>query len=141
MRYLFIVFLSTFLSLMTMAQQRPEVGRYSKVYTNGENLTVTITRVGSGEQHEVLVLINGADHSWDQKIFKAKANTATGQSRDFTTTWKGKNYTILSWKDGYYTLYLPMENIMENVQNPLKYQGVAFDNTPDRLLTAYLEQQ
>lgn len=123
---------------------RPEVGKYCKVYRDGEGLRVTITRIGKEKDNEVLIGIQGIDHSWDKKIFKAKV-TGYDDKLDYTISHNGKTYIIITYRGGYgsgYSIYLPKENNVEKTDRRLVYDE-AFSNEckPEWLLTEYLEQK
>lgn len=138
-----LLFCIVCLSATTMSQpaDNGETGRYCKKYNGGEGVIVTIMRIGDDKSNEALVAIEGVDHSWDRKIFKAKVNSYDNK-KDFTISVKGKSFTALTWRDGRYILMLPKENAIEQMEFYLAYsKDLSGECKPEWLLKEYKEQK
>jgi hypothetical protein len=147
-----LILTKLFLFLFTMAPlaqqsknaQRPEVGKYCKVYVDNENLQITMVRVGDRENNEILFEVIGIDHPFDKKIFKAKV-TEVDDRTNITIKYEGKDWIIASKKSGdigydNYVVYLPNKG-KKYSEFIITYSKELSNNCkPEYLLTAYLEQ-
>lgn len=141
--------LSGFISLNAMAQNRPEVGNVSKVYSGAEGLIITTCRLGPEKNNESLLKIEGVDHPWNGKIFKAKMrktknNSATNNfDIDYEIEWQGKNYNVLTYRttqNVFKAYMMPFGSLQ--VEHRLDYdQYGSSSSSPERLLTEFLEQK
>ena len=121
---------------------RPEVGRYCKVYRAGEGLKVLLLRVGTDSKNESLVALDGFDHPWDGKIFKASVVRADGR-QEFTIQNNGRPFVVLVFRERYgqSTLFVPKYGT-EEVERSLVYsEDLSAACKPDILLSQYLNQQ
>lgn len=121
---------------------RPEIGRYCKVYRAGEGLKVLLLRVGPEAKNESLVGLDGFDHPWDGKIFKASVARADGR-QEFTIYNNGRPFVILVFRERYgqSTLFVPKYGT-EETERPLNYsEDLSAECKPDILLSQYLNQQ
>ncbi|GAB3643418.1 hypothetical protein [Spirosoma arcticum] len=121
---------------------RPEIGRYCKVYRAGEGLKVVLLRVGPEAKNESLVAVDGFDHPWDGKIFKASVVKADGR-QEFTIQNNGRPFVILVFRERYgqSTLFVPKYGT-EETERPLSYsEELSANCKPDILLSQYLNQQ
>lgn len=124
------------------AEVRPEVGRYCKVYRAGEGLKVLLLRVGPDSKNESLVALDGFDHPWDGKIFKASVVKADGR-QEFTIQNNGRPFVVLVFRERYgqSTLFVPKYGT-EEVERSLVYsEDLSAGCKPDILLSQYLNQQ
>ncbi len=124
------------------ATARPEVGRYCKVYRAGEGLKVLLLRVGPESKNESLVALDGFDHPWDGKIFKASVTKADGR-QEFMIQNNGRPFVVLVFRERYgqSTLFVPKYGT-EETERPLIYsEDLSAECKPDILLSQYLQQQ
>lgn len=153
MKSILSVVLFSIISIYTMAQNktdRPEVGNVCKVYSGTEGLRITTCRVGAEDKNEALLGFSGVDHPWNGKIFKAKLKKFKNNSNsnnfniDYTIEWKGKQYTVLTFREGYsavFTAYMMPFGSLQ-VEHNLKYDEYGSSScSPERFLTEYLEQK
>lgn len=149
---LLAIFLSV-ISMYTMAQNkttRPEVGNVCKVYSGTEGLRITTCRLGAEDKNEALLGFSGVDHPWNGKIFKAKLKKFKNNSNsnnfniEYTIEWKGKQYNVLTFKEGYgsgFTAYMMPYGSLQ-VEHRLAYDEYGSSGcSPERFLTEYLEQK
>lgn len=137
-------------SLCAIAQnQRPEVGNVCKVYTGNEGLIITTARVGPEKNDEVLLKVEGVDHPWNGKIFKAKMTKRKSNSLnnnfdiDYEIEWEGKKYNVLTYRDQYsqFKAYMMPFGSLQ-VEHSLGYdKGNSSYCSSERLLTEFLEQK
>ncbi|MBX2920814.1 MAG: hypothetical protein KF746_01380 [Chitinophagaceae bacterium] len=135
---------------MAQNKPRPEVGKVCKAYTGAEGLKITTCRVGPEEKNEALLGFSDVDHPWSGKIFKAKMKKFKNNSNsnnfniDYSIEWKGKEYVVLTYRDGYgsgFTAYLMPFGSLQ-AEHKLAYNEYASQScSPERFLTEYLEQQ
>ncbi|AQG78726.1 hypothetical protein [Spirosoma montaniterrae] len=121
---------------------RPEIGRYCKVYRAGEGLKVLLLRVGPEARNESLVALDGFDHPWDGKIFKASVAKADGR-QEFTIQHNGRPFVVLVFRERYgqSTLFVPKYGT-EETERLLSYsEDLSAECKPDILLSQYLNQQ
>lgn len=121
---------------------RPEVGKYCKVYRAGEGLKVLLLRVGPESKNEALVALDGFDHPWDGKIFKASVVKADGR-QEFTIQNNGRPFVVLVFRERYgqATLFVPKYGT-EETERPISYsEELSATCKPDILLSQYLNQQ
>lgn len=139
---------TTLLSAPTLAQSkkpdaaRPEIGKYCKVYRAGEGLKVLLLRVGPESKNESIVALDGFDHPWDGKLFKATVVKADGR-QEFTIQNNGRPFVILVFREKYgqSTLFVPKYGT-EETERPLAYsEDLSVGCKPDILLSQYLNQQ
>lgn len=140
--------LAALLSLSAIAQTakpeapRPEIGKYCKVYRAGEGLKVLLLRVGPENKNESIVALDGFDHPWDGKIFKASVVKADGR-QEFTIQNNGRPFVALVFRERYgqSTLFVPKYGT-EETERPLSYsEELSANCKPDILLSQYLNQQ
>jgi hypothetical protein len=144
-----LIFLAFFTSAIQAQQiktsDRPEVGKYCKVYVDNENLQISMVRIGDRQNDEILFEVFGIDHPFDKKIFKAKV-TEVDDRTNITIKYEGKDWIIASKKgDGYsnqnFMVYLPNKG-KKNSEISITYSKELSNNCkPEYLLTAYLEQK
>ena len=146
-RLLIIGLLFILVSLTAFAQtkkadnSRPAVGKYCKVYRAGEGLKVYLLRIGPESNNETLVGLDGFDHPWDGKIFRAKVVTADGR-QEFTIQNNGRPFVVLVMRERYgqSTLFVPKYGT-EQPERPIAYsEQLSTDCKPDILLSQYLNQ-
>lgn len=121
---------------------RPEIGKYCKVYRAGEGLKVLLLRVGPESKNESIVALDGFDHPWDGKFFKASVVKADGR-QEFTIQNAGRPFVILVFREKYgqSTLFVPKYGT-EETERPLSYsEDLSAGCKPDILLSQYLNQQ
>lgn len=120
------------------AEERPEVGRYARVYKGGEGVTVVVLRIGPAEKNEALVQINGIDHPLDGVIRLHEVVFQGPGKYDYRTRAEGNTFTTLVQRNGLTELYV--KGIPETV--PVAYaEALSREVQPEHLLTAYLEQK
>ena len=149
MKHLAISFLaSLLLHLPVLAQSgkvtdnRPQVGKFCKLYRAGEGLIVSLVRIGPEANNETLIGFNGFDHPWNEKIFKAKVVTADGR-QEFTIQNNGRPWVVLVMRERYgqSTVFVPKYG-SEQVERPVAYsQELSGQCDPDIFLSQYLNQQ
>jgi hypothetical protein len=121
---------------------RPEIGRYCKVYRAGEGLKVLLLRVGPESKNESIVALDGFDHPWDGKLFKASVVKADGR-QEFTIQNNGRPFVILVFRERYgqSMLFVPRYGT-EETERPLVYsEDLSAECKPDILLSQYLNQK
>lgn len=147
-RLLIIGFLILLVSLTAFAQTkkpndgRSEVGRYCKVYRAGEGLKVSLIRIGPEANNEMLVGLDGFDHPWEGKIFRAKVVTADGR-QEFTIQNNGRPFVVLAMRERYgqSTLFVPKYGT-EQTERPISYsEELSGRCDPDIFLSQYLNQK
>ena len=152
-RFFLVSLIAGLLSLSALAQSktatvvrpnaaRPEIGKYCKVYRAGEGLKVLLLRVGPENKNESLVALDGFDHPWDGKIFKASVAKADGR-QEFTIQNNGRPFVVLVFRERYgqSTLFVPNYGT-EETERPLMYsEDLSANCKPDILLSQYLNQQ
>lgn len=140
--------MAALLSMPALAQTakpdaaRPEIGKYCKVYRAGEGLKVLLLRVGPESKNESIVALDGFDHPWDGKFFKASVVKADGR-QEFTIQNAGRPFVILVFREKYgqSTLFVPKYGT-EETERPLSYsEDLSAGCKPDILLSQYLNQQ
>lgn len=142
-------YLFTLLSMFAMAQNnnRPEMGKVCKAYSSDEGLYVVTCRIGAEANNEVLIGINGVDHPWNGKIFKAKVIKKTSISSsnadiDYKITDGSKEYNVLTYSStSGYTIYLKPFGNTKGVNRAVYNKYKSNDCDPEWLLTQYLNQQ
>jgi hypothetical protein len=126
-----------FTGTLALAQARPQVGKYAKVYKGSEGMYLTLVRIGPAENNEALLTIEGIDHPWDGKIMIAKAKKYPDKT-EYTIQVDGKDYVVFINRSGAGEVYL------QNGGNP-DYAYYDADRSrqviPEHFLTAYLKQQ
>ncbi len=125
-----------------MANSRPEVGKFCKLYRAGEGLIVSLVRVGPESNNEMLVGFNGFDHPWNEKIFKAKVVTADGR-QEFTIQNNGRPWVVLVLRERYgeSTVFVPKYG-SEQMERPVRYsQELSGQCDPDIFLSQYINQR
>lgn len=126
-----------FTGSLALAQARPQVGKYAKVYKGSEGLYLTVARIGPAENNETLLVIEGVDHPWDGKIFIAKTQKYPNKT-EYAIQVDGKDYVVFINRSGSGEVYL------QKIGNP---DHVYYDEDrskqviPEHFLTAYLKQQ
>ena len=148
MKYLISsILLSIILATTAMAQtkktgdNRPQVGKFCKLYRAGEGLIVSLVRVGPETNNEMLIGFNGFDHPWNETIFKAKVVTADGR-QEFTIQNNGRPFVVLVMRERYgqSTVFVPKYG-SEQVERPVSYsQELSAQCDPDIFLSQYLNQ-
>ncbi len=134
--------LSGFAQMPKKDANRPEVGKFCKLYRAGEGLIVSLVRVGADANNETLIGFNGFDHPWDGKIFKAKVVTADGR-QEFTIQNNGRPFVVLVMRERYgqSTLFVSKYGT-EQMERPISYsQELSGQCDPDIFLSQYLNQQ
>ena len=91
------------------------------MYRAGEGLKVLLLHVGPESKNESLVALDGFDHPWDGKIFKANVVRADGR-QEFTIQNNGRSFVFLVFRERYgqWTLFVPKYGI-EEVERLLVY--------------------
>ncbi|MBO0929748.1 hypothetical protein [Fibrella aquatilis] len=121
---------------------RPEIGKYCKVYRAGEGLKVLLLRLGPESKNESIVALDGFDHPWDGKFFKASVVKADGR-QEFTIQNNGRPFVVLVFRERYgqSTLFVPKYGT-EETERPIAYsEDLSAECKPDILLSQYLNQQ
>lgn len=121
-----------------VAQERPEVGKYARVYKGGEGVTVVVVRVGPLARNEALVQINGIDNPLDGKIRLHEVVNQGAGKYDYQTRSDGSLYNTLVMRNGLVELYA--KGLREAVQMTYS-EELSREVQPEHVLTAYLEQQ
>lgn len=137
------------ISMATMAQNnnRPEMGKVCKTYNGGEGLYIVTCRIGAESNNEVLIGINGIDHPWSGKIFKAKmikkSNISSSNvSIDYQITDGGKQYNVLTYSENSgFNIYLKPYASTQVAHRAGYDEGRSKDCDPEVLLTQYLAQK
>ena len=121
---------------------RPEIGRYCTVYRAGEGLKVLLLRIGPENKNESLVALDGFDHPWDGKIFKASVTKADGR-QEFMIQNNGRPFVVLVFRERYgqSTLFVPTYGTEETERSLVYSEDLSAECKPDILLSQYLQQQ
>jgi hypothetical protein len=126
-----------FTGTLALAQARPQVGKYAKVYKGSEGLYLTLVRIGPAENNETLVTIEGIDHPWDGKIMIAKAKRYPRKT-EYTIQVDGKDYVVFINRSGSGEVYLRKGGNPDHVYYD---EDRSRQVIPEHFLTAYLKQQ
>jgi hypothetical protein len=119
-----------------LAEDRPEIARYFKVYSGGEGTSVRTLRIGPQANQEAIVQIIGIDHKWDGRIHKMKIEP-TQRGRKYVTTADGQRYDVLVMDESGIDLNVPgMRTSTLSYDKALSAQG-----EPQHFLTEYLDQK
>lgn len=137
--FLSMVLLSGFLP--AVAGDRPPVGGYVQAYTGEENVVVYITRLGTPDKAEVLLVVSGIDSPLNGVVQKAKV-VNDGQGH--------RSYHVKSDKEEYEILRLDRSNgrlFMSVYPHGLNEYRVGYspdlsrDANAELLLTQWLDQK
>lgn len=120
-----------------LAQARPQVGKYAKVYKGSEGLYLTIVNIGPAENMEALLLIEGIDHPWDGKFMIAKAKKYSNKT-EYVIQVDGKDYVVFINRSGSGEVYLEKSGNPDHVAYNEEFSRQVI---PEHFLTKYLEQQ
>lgn len=117
------------------AQDRPEVADKVAAYSGEGGVKVWTLRIGSREENQALVQLEGADHDWNLKIQKMAVEKTNKDTRYYTTV-DGQKFVVLILQNGWGELYLPGEKreLTVNYDGVLSSQGNA-----QAFLTDYLQ--
>lgn len=122
---------------LALAQARPQVGKYAKVYKGSEGLYLTLVRIGPAQNNEALFVIEGIDHPWDGKIMVAKAKKYSNKT-EYAIQVDGGDYVVFINRSGSGEVYLKKSGNPDRVY----YDEERSKNViPEHFLTAYLKQQ
>ncbi len=75
-QFLATILFGFILNSTAMASERPEVGRYLKVYSGGDGVIVKVLRIGPRAANEALVQIIGIDDELDGRIRKVRVQVS-----------------------------------------------------------------
>lgn len=126
-----------FTGSIALAQARPQVGKYAKVYKGSEGLYLTLVRIGPVENNEALLTIEGIDHPWDGKIMIAKAKKYPKKTK-YAIQVNGKDYVVFINHSGSGEVYLRKSG---NPAHVYYDEDRSRQVIPEHFLTAYLKQQ
>ena len=120
---------------------RPEIGRYCKVYRAGEGLKALLLRIGPDSKNESLVALDGFDHPWDGKIFKASV-TKADERQEFMIQNNSRPFVVLVFRERYGqpTLFVPKYGTEETERLLVYSEDLSAGCKPDSLLSQYLQQ-
>lgn len=126
-----------FVNSIALSDERPEVGKYAKVYKGGEGLYVTVLRIGPREKEESLFLLEGVDHPFDGKVMVAK-KTRHNKKTEFTIQVNGKNYVVFIKRGSTVNyVYLGRHDDPTNVEYN---EALSRNIKPQHFLTRFLKQ-
>ncbi len=129
------------MSSTTMAQvtTSTEMGKVCKIYTGSDGLRVVMGRIGPEANNEMLVGIEGIDHPWSGKIFKAKVAKFDGKM-NISIDVDGKPWVLLTYRYDF-ILYLSKYGTEEQ-ERYLKYSdSLSAECKPEWLRADYLKQE
>lgn len=143
MKTISLIFFAAFscfaINVQGQVTNETEMGKVCKVYSGSEGLRVVMGRIGDEANNEMLIGIEGIDHPWSGKIFKAKV-TKFDSKMDITIEVDGKPWTLLTYRYDY-ILYLSKYG-NENPERRLKYSETSSqDCKPEWLRADYLKQE
>lgn len=146
MKAIHVLLISIFITMsMTSNAQndknRSEMGKVCRVYS-GEGVYVTTCRIGPEKNNESLILVNGLDHPWNEKIWKAKV-LKNNENFDYQIQLDGKPFIIFTYRSNYYsyTVYLKDFGGEKNEQSVSYDKDESNACSPEIFLNQYLEQQ
>jgi hypothetical protein len=138
-KLIFMTAILLFTGSLSLAQSRPQVGKYAKVYKGSEGLYLTLVRIGPAENNEALLTIEGVDHPWDGKIMIAKAKKYP-QKTKYAIQVNGEDYVIFINRSGSGEVYLQGKG-SDNPDHVYYDEDRSRQVIPEHFLTAYLKQQ
>lgn len=139
MRKLLVIFLlSLGMWSSAFADNRPDIGRYVKVYSGGEGVVVWVMRIGPPASREALVQIGGIDHQWDQRIQKMTLEPTAINGTKYVVISDGQRREVLTVDQGRAELAVPgmPEKPMLTYDKSRSEQ-----EKPESFLTAFQEQK
>lgn len=136
-------FISLMLALLCLASEpasaggrAPEIGRYVKVYSGGEGVTVHVLRYGPEPEGQALVQVSGIDHPIDRRILLAKVEPTQRGSR-YLASMGGRSYRLLEVSDGVTELLVTGGHAPVSLRYDKKLSD---QEIPAHFLTAFQEQ-
>ncbi len=137
---IFLIVYSCFIMVANaQVTNETEMGKVCKIYTGSEGLRVVMGRVGPEANNEMLIGIEGIDHPWSGKIFKAKVARFDGKM-DVTIEVEGRPWVLLTYRHEY-ILYLSKYG-NEQQERRLEYSdSLSSECKPEWLRADYLKQE